>query len=73
MDGKDVDTKKIPLTIPFLMTLDETFDVGVDTRTPVRRSRPGDAGGAGWRERPRMAAVGRTGSCKSRGNCGPPQ
>jgi hypothetical protein len=22
-------------TIPFLMTVDETFDVGVDTRTPV--------------------------------------
>jgi hypothetical protein len=25
----------MPHTIPFLMTLDETFDVGVDTRTPV--------------------------------------
>ena len=27
--------KKIPHTIPFLVTFDETFDVGVDTRTPV--------------------------------------
>ena len=25
----------MPHTIPFLMTIDETFDVGVDTRTPV--------------------------------------
>jgi arylsulfatase len=35
VDGKDVATKKIPHTIPFLMTIDETFDVGMDTRTPV--------------------------------------
>ena len=28
-------TLKIPRTIPFLMPGDETFDVGVDTRTPV--------------------------------------
>jgi arylsulfatase len=27
--------KKIPHTIPFLLTFDETFDVGVDTRTGV--------------------------------------
>jgi arylsulfatase len=35
VDGKDVAEKKVPHTIPFLMTIDETFDVGVDTRTPV--------------------------------------
>jgi hypothetical protein len=35
VDGKQVDSKTIPHTIPFLMTIDETFDVGVDTRTPV--------------------------------------
>jgi hypothetical protein len=35
VDGSEVANKKIPHTIPFLMTLDETFDVGVDTRTPV--------------------------------------
>ena len=35
VDGKEVANKKIPHTIPFLMTMDETFDVGVDTRTPV--------------------------------------
>jgi arylsulfatase A-like enzyme len=35
VDDKEVATKKVPHTIPFLMTIDETFDVGVDTRTPV--------------------------------------
>ena len=35
VDGKEVDRKTIPHTIPVLMTIDETFDVGVDTRTPV--------------------------------------
>jgi len=35
VDGKEVASKKIPHTIPFLLTIDETFDVGVDTRTPV--------------------------------------
>ncbi len=35
VDGKQVATRQIPHTIPFLMTLGETFDVGVDTRTPV--------------------------------------
>jgi hypothetical protein len=35
VDDKEIANKKIPVTIPFLMTLDETFDVGVDTRTPV--------------------------------------
>jgi arylsulfatase len=35
VDGKEVATQKIPHSIPFLMTIDETFDVGVDMRTPV--------------------------------------
>lgn len=26
---------KIPKTVPFLLPADETFDVGLDTRTPV--------------------------------------
>jgi arylsulfatase len=35
VDDKVVADRKIPHTIPFLMTIDETFDVGVDTRTGV--------------------------------------
>lgn len=35
IDGKAVDTRTIPRTIPFTVTLDETFDVGRDTRTGV--------------------------------------
>jgi arylsulfatase A-like enzyme len=35
VDGKEVDSKTIPHTIPALMTIDETFDIGVDTRTGV--------------------------------------
>jgi hypothetical protein len=35
VDGKQVASQTIPHTIPFLMSIDETFDVGVDTRTPV--------------------------------------
>jgi len=35
VDDKEVANKSIPNTIPFLVTLDETFDIGVDTRTPV--------------------------------------
>jgi len=35
VDGRDVATLKIPHTVPFLLPGDETFDVGVDTRTPV--------------------------------------
>jgi len=35
VDGQEVATQKIPKTIPFLIPGDETFDVGVDTRTPV--------------------------------------
>jgi hypothetical protein len=35
VDGKEVASKTIPHTIPFIETIDETFDVGVDTRTGV--------------------------------------
>jgi len=35
VDGNEVATKEIPHTIPILVTIDETFDMGVDTRTPV--------------------------------------
>lgn len=35
VDGKAVASKTLPRTIPFVETIYETFDVGVDTRTPV--------------------------------------
>jgi arylsulfatase A-like enzyme len=35
VDGNVVATNKIPHSISFLMTIDETFDVGIDLRTPV--------------------------------------
>jgi arylsulfatase len=35
VDGEQVDSKKIPRTIPFRMSLDETLDIGEDTGTPV--------------------------------------
>ena len=35
VDGKEADRKTISHTIPLIMTVDETFDVGIDTRTPV--------------------------------------
>ena len=35
VDGKEVDKKTIPHTVPGRFTIDETFDVGVDTRTGV--------------------------------------
>jgi arylsulfatase len=35
VDDKEVATNKIPHTIPFIIAIEETFDVGVDTRTPV--------------------------------------
>ena len=35
VDGKAVATKTIPYTIPFVVTIDESFDVGVDTRSGV--------------------------------------
>src|SRR5438128_4764670 len=35
VDGKQVAKKSMPHTIPFLMAIDETFDIGSDTRTTV--------------------------------------
>lgn len=35
VDGKEVHTLKIPRTVPFTFAADETFDVGMDTRTGV--------------------------------------
>jgi arylsulfatase A-like enzyme len=35
VDGKEVANKTVPHTIPAIMTIDESFDVGVDTRTGV--------------------------------------
>ena len=35
MDGKVVDTRTTPKTVPFIQAEDETFDVGMDTRTGV--------------------------------------
>src|SRR4029077_2429539 len=35
VDGKQLSSKTVPHTIPALMTIDESFDVGVDTRTGV--------------------------------------
>ena len=37
VDGKEIARKKIPHTIPLLMSIDETFDVGSDTRTAGER------------------------------------
>lgn len=35
VDGRVLATQKMDHTIPFLMALDESFDIGADTRTPV--------------------------------------
>ena len=35
VDGKELARKTIEHTIPLIMTVDETFDVGIDTRTAV--------------------------------------
>jgi len=35
VDGKEVSRKTMEHSIPFLMAIDETFDIGCDTRTPV--------------------------------------
>lgn len=35
VDGAEVQSMKIPHTIPAILTIDESFDIGVDTRTPV--------------------------------------
>jgi hypothetical protein len=34
-DGKQLASKKLEHTIPLMMTIDETFDIGIDTRTGV--------------------------------------
>ncbi len=38
LDGKTIATKTIEHSIPLMMTIDETFDIGVDTRTGVDNS-----------------------------------
>jgi hypothetical protein len=38
VDGNVLDRKTIPHTMPLVVTFFETFDVGVDTRTPVDES-----------------------------------
>jgi len=35
LDGRPVARQKVPHSIPLLMSIDETFDVGIDTRTAV--------------------------------------
>jgi arylsulfatase len=35
VDGKELSRQKIDHTIPFLMAIDESFDIGIDTRTGV--------------------------------------
>ena len=35
VDGKEVSRQSIPHSIPFLMAIDESFDIGIDTRTGV--------------------------------------
>jgi arylsulfatase len=35
VDGKEVARKTVPHTVPALFTIDESFDVGVDTRTSI--------------------------------------
>jgi hypothetical protein len=35
VDDKEVASNKIPHTYPFIISFEETFDVGVDTRTGV--------------------------------------
>jgi arylsulfatase len=38
VDGRELARKTIPHTIPLMMTCDETFDIGMDTRTGVDES-----------------------------------
>jgi len=38
VDGKEVSRQSMPHSIPFLMSIDESFDIGVDTRTGVDNS-----------------------------------
>ena len=35
VDGREVDKKTLPYTMPFLVSMDESFDVGIDTRYGV--------------------------------------
>ena len=35
VDGKELARKTIPHSIPLMMTIDETFDIGIDTRSTV--------------------------------------
>ena len=35
VNGNEVDRQAIPHTIPAILTIDESFDIGVDTRTSV--------------------------------------
>jgi len=35
VDGKEIATKTLKHTIPAILTVDETLDIGSDTRTPV--------------------------------------
>jgi arylsulfatase len=35
VDGKETARKTVAHTIPLMMTIDETFDIGMDTRSPV--------------------------------------
>jgi arylsulfatase len=35
VDGNEIAKKTIPKTMPFVFPEDETFDVGIDTRTPI--------------------------------------
>jgi hypothetical protein len=35
VDGKEVAQRKVPATVPFIFGVDESFDVGSDTATPV--------------------------------------
>jgi len=38
VDGQVIATQKMPRTIPFLIPVDETFDVGLDTLTSVNEN-----------------------------------
>jgi arylsulfatase len=38
VDGKPLSRQTIPHSIPIIMTVDESFDVGIDTRSTVDNS-----------------------------------
>jgi arylsulfatase len=38
VDGKELSRQTMEHTIPFLMSLDKSLDIGMDTRTPVDSS-----------------------------------